>query len=148
MWKAAKNKLSRSSSSRSTRSNASRASSDMQVDEPPTTRAAPSSSTTMINVMMEEKNTKLRNHQEKDKYKKLKDHEIKLTSIYYPRLLQDTGMNTEFQLIFDAVGWGDFWQVTEAGSKFLTAQFLCTQKVTDTGVEFRLFGKEFTPSWK
>jgi hypothetical protein len=36
----------------------------------------------------------------------------------------------------------------EPDPRLLTLEFLCTLKITDTGVEFRFFGKEFPPSWK
>lgn len=81
-------------------------------------------------------------------FKKLEDRKFELTSVYDPMLLQKTGMDSEFDLIFQTVGWEDFWDITEPGSRLLTLEFLCTLKATETGVEFRLFGKEFSPSWK
>ena len=81
-------------------------------------------------------------------FKKLEDRKFELTSVCDPMLLQKTGMDSEFDLIFQTVGWEDFWDITEPGSRLLTLEFLCTLKATETGVEFRLFGKEFSPSWK
>ena len=57
-------------------------------------------------------------------------------------------MNTEFELIFKAIGWEDVWEINEPGSKLLTAEFLCTLKPTDLEVSFRLFGKDFSIPWK
>jgi hypothetical protein len=59
----------------------------MNVD-PPITRAAPSSSMATMNIMMEEKNMKLRGN-EKEKYKKLKDRPFVLTRVYEPRLMRE-----------------------------------------------------------
>ena len=51
-------------------------------------------------------------------------------------------MNTEFELIFKAVGWEDVWEINEPMSKLLIVKFLCTLKPTDSEVSFRLFGKK------
>ena len=70
------------------------------------------------------------------------------TTAYDPDLLQATGMDIEFNLVFRAVGWEGVWNVVEQGSKLLTIEFLCTLQITDTGAKFRLFGKEFSSLWK
>ena len=57
-------------------------------------------------------------------------------------------MNTEFDLIFKAVGWEDVWEINEPRSKLLTTKFLCTMKPTDSEVSFRLFKKVFSIPWK
>ena len=57
-------------------------------------------------------------------------------------------MNTEFELIFKAVGWEDVWEINELESKLLTVEFLCTLKPTDSEVSFRLFKKDFSIPWK
>jgi hypothetical protein len=54
------------------------------------------------------------------------------------------GMDIEFSFIFQVVGWDSFWSIAEHGSKLLTLEFLCTLQITDTGVKFRLFGKEYS----
>ena len=71
-----------------------------------------------------------------------------LTPAYDPALLQATGMNIVFDIIFKAIGWEDVWEINELGSKLLTAEFLCTLKPTDSEVSFRLFGKDFSIPWK
>jgi hypothetical protein len=40
------------------------------------------------------------------------------------------------------------WDVSKLGSKLLTIEFLCTLRVTDSGVYFRLFTREFYPTWR
>ena len=57
-------------------------------------------------------------------------------------------MNTEFELIFKAIGWEDVWEINEPGSKLLIAEFLCTFKPADSEVSFKLFGKDFSIPWK
>jgi hypothetical protein len=63
-------------------------------------------------------------------------------------LLQATGINTEFELIFGNIGWEDTWIITEEGSKLLTMDFLCTLTLDDDNVEFRLFNRSFTLTWE
>ena len=53
-------------------------------------------------------------------------------------------MDSEFELIFKAVGWEDAWEIDELGCKLLTIEFLCTLQITDSEVSFRFFGKEFS----
>ena len=50
-------------------------------------------------------------------------------------------MDSEFELIFMAVGWEDAWEIDESGCKLLTIEFLCTLQTTDSEVSFRFFGK-------
>ena len=56
------------------------------------------------NVLLQEKQLKLRGYQEKDVYKKLKNRYFVLTPAYDPALLQATGMNSEFDLFFKTIG--------------------------------------------
>jgi hypothetical protein len=56
---------------------------------------------------MEEKNMKLRGG-ERSKYTALKDRTFTLTSVYDPRLMKESGMDTEFLLIFHGIGWENF----------------------------------------
>jgi len=85
---------------------------------------------------------------EKVIYKKLKTRRFVLTPAYDLALLQATGMNTEFELIFKVVGCEDVSEINEPGSKLLTAEFLCTLKPTDLEVPFKLFRKDFSIPWK
>jgi hypothetical protein len=65
-------------------SSSSRADSDMDVDE----RAPPlRPPIETVNILMEDKNLKLRGHDEKEKFKDLKDREFGLTPAYDPQLL-------------------------------------------------------------
>ena len=81
---------------------------------------------------------------EKNIYKKLNDQDFILTPAFDPALLQSTGMDSEFKLIFKAVGWKDAWEIDESGCKLLTIEFLCTLQTIDSEVSFRFFGKEFS----
>jgi len=65
------------------------------------------------------------------------------TTTYDPLLLQATGMDVEFDLVFRAVGWEDVWNVVEQGSKLLTLEFLCTLQITNTGPNLDSLGKNF-----
>lgn len=119
----------------------------MQVDVTSIGPGIPQEQAT-TNVLMEEANLRWQSRQERDNYKKLKPCKFSLTNVYDPRLLQATGMDAELDLIFQVVGWEGFWDVSEVGSRLLTMEFLCTLKITDTGVDFRFFGKEYSSSWK
>jgi hypothetical protein len=74
----------------------------------------------------------------------LKTRRFILTPAYDPALLQATGMNTEFETIFKAVGWENVWKIDEPGSKLFIADFLCTLQPTNSEVSFRLFRKDFS----
>jgi hypothetical protein len=60
-----------------------------------------------MNILMEEKNMKLRGG-ERSKYMALKDRTFTLTSIYDPCLMKESGMDTEFPLIVHEIGWENF----------------------------------------
>jgi hypothetical protein len=68
-------------------------------------QSSPTPSTTTMNILMEEKNIKLRGG-ERSKYTALKDRTFTLTSIY--DLMKESGMDTEFPLIFHEIGWENF----------------------------------------
>jgi hypothetical protein len=70
-------------------------------------QSSPSLSTTTMNILMEEKNIKLRGG-ERSKYTALKDRTFTLTSIYDFCLMKESGMDTEFPLIFHEIGWENF----------------------------------------
>lgn len=65
-----------------------------------------------------------------------------------PDFLRVTGMDREFAVIFNEMGWDTFWQISEAGSKLVTAEFLCTLQLFSNVVTFCLFNKEFKLTWK
>jgi len=79
-----------------------------------------------MNILLEEKQLKLRNKMEKDAFKQLKIRRFILTPSYDPTLLCSTGMDTKFEIIFKTVGWENVWQIDETGSRLLTLEFLCT----------------------
>ena len=97
-------KLKRAISFCSTRSSLSRASTNMVVDPPSPAFGAPSRSAPMErNVLLQEKQLKLQDDREKKIYKKLKDQDFILTPTFDLALLQSTGMDSKFELIFKAV---------------------------------------------
>ena len=57
-------------------------------------------------------------------------------------------MITEFQNIFRAISWEIFWRINEEGCRQLTIEFLCTLTTTANHVTFRLFGEQYTLTWK
>jgi hypothetical protein len=60
-----------------------------------------------MNILMEEKNMKLRGG-ERSKCTALKDRTFTLMSVYDPRLMKESDMDTEFPLIFHEIGWENF----------------------------------------
>ena len=56
------------------------------------------------------------NQEELQKYNTLRASSFQCTSIIDPVLLDRTGMSAEYNTIFNAIGWGGFWQVHESGS--------------------------------
>ena len=115
----------------------------MQIDIPShAVRASSGSSSAEKNILLEETHLKFRNKTKKDTYTKLKTRRFILTPAYDPALLCSTGMDTEFEIIFRTIGWGNVLQIDEPGSKLLT-EFLCTLQTTDSEVTFRIFGKDF-----
>jgi len=57
-------------------------------------------------------------------------------------------MDTEFPIIWKAVGWSGIVPLDEPGSRLLTIQFLGSLEVFEQGVSFRLFGKCYYCSWQ
>jgi hypothetical protein len=45
-------------------------------------------------------------------------------------------MTSEFETIFNTIGWGGFWMIPELGIELLTQEFLCTLKFSQNGVTF------------
>ena len=96
----------------------------MEVDPPSPAVGTPSrSAPAERNVLLQEKQLKLRGDRQKNIYKKLKTQDFVLTPAYDPALLQATGMTIEFELIFKTVGWEDAWKIYEPGCKLLTTKF-------------------------
>ena len=119
----------------------------MQVNATsPMARALSSSSAS--NILLEESHIHWQTNAEKDAFKKLKTRRFVHTAAYDLVLLQATGMDAKLDLVFRAVGWDGFWNIVEQGSKLLTLEFLCTLQITDIGIQFRLFGEEFSSPWK
>ena len=71
----------------------------MRVDEP-SAGAAAAPTQAQINTLMDEKDICWWSRQEKEKYQQLRPRTFSLTSMYNPQLLQNTGMDAEFDLIF------------------------------------------------
>ena len=93
-------KLKWAMSFRSTRSSSSQASTDMEVDPlSPIVGASFRSAPVERNILLQEKQLKLRGDMEKNIYKELKTQDFILTPTYDPALLQAIGMIAEFELI-------------------------------------------------
>ena len=90
----------------------------------------------------------LHSDMERQAYQALVTKVFEHTKVYSEDLLDKTGMRDEFEQAFAAIGWGNFWRITEPGSKLLTLEFLSTMVVYDHGVGFRLFNEEFFGSWE
>ena len=89
----------------------------MQIDTPsPAVGALSRSSSTEKNILLQEKQLKLRGKIEKNIYKQLKTWRFILTPVYDLALLQARSMNTEFETIFKAIGWENVWEIDEPGS--------------------------------
>jgi hypothetical protein len=78
----------------------------------------------------------------------LKDKEFTSTPLIDADLLQKTGMDSKFELIFRNIGWEEAWHLNENGSRLLTIEFLCTLQLGDDEISFRLFNQSFSLSWK
>jgi len=78
----------------------------------------------------------------------VKTKEFTHTPIFDNTLLHETGMYSEFELIFRMIGWEDAWEINEQGSKLLTMEFISSLDFDDDNVSFRMFNKPFTLTWK
>jgi hypothetical protein len=121
----------------------------MEVD-PPSPAIESSSCSTLEETftLLRDKQIKLQDDREKKIYRELKDREFTHTPAFNPALLQAIGTVSEFELVFNNIGWENAWELNEQGCRLLTIEFLCTLQLGDTEVSFRLFNKEFSPSWK
>ena len=97
----------------------------MSVDPTPP-QALSSSSGPRVKVLLKIGDLGLKTRREKEVFQQLKNKDFIYTPTLDPILLQETGMDTEFDLIFQMVGWINFWDITELGSHLLTLEFLCT----------------------
>jgi len=97
----------------------------MSVDPTPT-QAPSSSSNQQVKVLLKIGDLGLKTRREKEVYQQLKNKDFIHTPTLDPILVQETGMDTEFDLIFEMIGRTNFWNITELGSRHLTLEFLCT----------------------
>ena len=70
------------------------------------------------------------------------------TPTYHPDLLTKIGMDSEFAIIWKAIGWENIAPVDEHGSRLLTIQFLCSLQEVEGGITFHLFEKEHYLTWR
>jgi hypothetical protein len=117
----------------------------MSVD-PPAAPTPASSSSPMPKILRKPSQLGHRDSHEKEVYKKIKDKEFTHMLAFDLALLQEASMSSEFDVIFSLIGWTSAWDVSELGSKLLSIEFLCTLRVTELGVYFRLFTSEFYPT--
>jgi hypothetical protein len=71
----------------------------------------------------------------------VKTKEFTHTLIFDNTLLHETGMDSEFELIFRMIGWEDASEITEQGSKLLTMEFISSLDFDDDNVSFRMFNR-------
>ena len=107
----------------------------MSIDSTPP-QAPSSSSDTRVKVLLKTGDLGLKTRREKEVFQQLKNKDFIHTPTLDPILLQETGMDTEFDLIFQMVGWTNFWNITELGSRLLTTGFLCTLQYYEGGNRF------------
>jgi hypothetical protein len=115
---------------------------------PPADPQPPSSSATPQRVLLTATHLVLKDAREKNIYNKLKSRSFVHTQVLDDVFLGETDMATEFDTIFQFVGWSSFTSITELGSKVLAKEFLSTLELTQTGVYFRLFTQEFCLTWR
>src|ERR671937_283996 len=77
----------------------------------------------------------------------LKDRIFLHTLLYDPQLLEDTGMDIEFETLWRAMKWETFDPMDEEGSRLYTIQFLCTLEENVDGISFHLFNQHYDVSW-
>jgi hypothetical protein len=90
----------------------------------------------------------LRDEQERQAYAILKDRVFSNTREFDPTLLERTGMDFEFDSIWQALGWESFVPVQEIGSRPITIQFPCTLQEEAFGISFRFHRVLYRVSWK
>ena len=129
----------------------------MSIDTPaPSTQQSPASSYTPSptaspipeRVLTNDVHLRLHRGTEKDRYEQLQGREYLHTPLFDPAFLQETGMNSELQQVFNALGWANFKDTSEQGCRLLTLEFLCTLQSNREGVTFRMFRQEFSLSWR
>jgi hypothetical protein len=99
----------------------------MEVD--PSSPAVGSSSHSTLEetfTLLRDKQIKLQDDSEKKIFRELEDREFTHTHNFNPALLQMVGMDSEFELVFNNVGWENAWELNEQGCRLLTIEFLCT----------------------
>ena len=89
-------------------------------------QAPSSSSGTPVKVLLKTRDLGPKTRREKEVFQQLKNKDFIHTPTLDPILLQEIGMDTEFDLIFQMAGWTNFWDITQLGSHLLTIEFLCT----------------------
>lgn len=71
------------------------------------------------------------------------------TKVFDPQLLERTGMDEEFLTVFGAIGWEEFWDLTNyPGSRLLTLEFLSTVQTSRENIYFRMLNQEYTMEWE
>ena len=86
----------------------------------------------LIHVLTSDEQIILVDERERQAFRILQDRTFHHTRAYDHDFLNCTGMITEFQVIFLAIGWENFWRVNEDGCRQLTIEFLCTLTRTTT----------------
>ena len=98
----------------------------------------------LIHVLTSDEQIILVDERERQAFRILQDRTFYHTRAYDHDFLNRTGMISEFQIIFRAIGWEKFWWVNEDWCRKLPIEFLCTLTRTATHVTFRFFGEQYT----
>ena len=69
-------------------------------------------------------------------YNSIKDRVYLHTKAYDVALLSKIGIQEDFLRVWQAIGWEEFAEISEPGSRFLTIQFLCTLVVSKDDLTF------------
>jgi len=70
--------------------------------------------------MLEPHDNLLLTHEELGKLYSLRTCGFIRTTVFDEQLLDQSGMSTDFPIVFYTIGWGGFWQVPEFGIKLLS----------------------------
>jgi hypothetical protein len=80
----------------------------------------------------------LRSDRERQAYALIKDRVFANSMEFNPDLPEKTGMDSEFNSIWQALGWGEFVPVQEVSSRSTTIQFLYTLQEDASGISIRI----------
>jgi len=98
----------------------------------------------MVRVLTNVNQIVWQNRREREALRMITDRNFLHTRRIDPDLLNSTGIITDFQFIFRALGWENAWRVNEDGCKELIIEILCTLQLFSSHCMFRMFNEEFS----